>query len=268
MPTNENATLNHLLAALPADEYARISCHLTLLPIRARQILHKRDEPLKQIVFPGRALCSLIVNMEDGASAEVALVGPEGFLGVEAATGHRIQPIAASDAVVQAAGDGYAFTMPVDAFRAELSQSAAFASAVRGYAQSFVGFVMQSVACNARHAVDARCCRWLLHASDRLGTADLPLTHDLMSALLGVRRPTITLIMNSLAQAGIVSPSRGMIRITERAMLESRACECYRKAAGFYAGRVASGQPTMWRDNMPSPDQSGGNKVVSNAPVL
>jgi CRP-like cAMP-binding protein len=196
--------------------------------------------------------------MEDGASAEVAQVGPEGFLGVEAAIGQRVQPIGSSDAIVQAAGDGYAFTMPVDAFRAELAESPAFASVVRGYAQSFLGFVMQSVACHARHAVEARCCRWLLHAADRLGTTDLPLTHDLMSMLLGVRRPTITLIMKSLAQAGIVSPSRGMIRITERAMLESRACECYRKASVFYAGRVASGQPTMWRDN----------KLVVNAPVL
>jgi CRP-like cAMP-binding protein len=268
MPTNENATHNHLLAALPADDYARISSHLTSMPIRARQVLHKRDEPLNHIVFPGRALCSLIVNMEDGASAEVAQVGPEGFLGVEAAIGQRIQPIASSDAIVHAGGDGYAFTMPVDAFRAELAESTAFASVMRGYAQSFLGFVMQSVACNARHAVEARCCRWLLHAADRLGTADLPLTHDLMSMLLGVRRPTITLIMNGLAQAGIVSPSRGMIRITERAMLESRACECYRKAVGFYAGRAASGQPALWRDNMSPPDQSGGDKLVVNAPVL
>lgn len=206
--------------------------------------------------------------MEDGATAEVALVGPEGFLGVEAAIGQRIQPVASSDAIVQAAGDGYAFTMPVDAFRAELAESTAFASAVRGYAQSFLGFVMQSVACNARHAVDARCCRWLLHAADRLGTADLPLTHDLMSALLGVRRPTITLIMNSLAQAGVVSPSRGMIRIADRALLEARACECYRKAAGLYAGRMTSGQVPAWRENVRPPDESGGNKLVVQAPIL
>ena len=239
------------------------------MSIRARQVLHKRGEPLTQVVFPGRSVCSLILDMEDGASAEVALVGPEGFVGVEAAVGQRMQAAASSDAVVQTPGDGYAFTMPIDAFRAELSESTAFASAVRGYAQTFLLFVMQSVACNARHAVDARCCRWLLQASDRLGTADLPLTHDSMSALLGVRRPTITLIMNSLAQAGIVSPSRGMVRISDRASLESRACECYWKAAGIYAGRIASGQPSEWRDTMRN---SGGSddddKVVINAPVL
>lgn len=268
MPTPEIAALNHLLAALPADEYARISSHLTLTPIRARQLLHTRGEPLTQIVFPGRSLCSLILDMDDGASAEVALVGPEGFVGIEAAIGQRMQPVASSDAVVQTTGDGYAFTMPMDAFRAELSESSPFASAVRGYAQTFVLYLMQSVACHARHAVDARVCRWLLQASDRLGTTDLPLTHDLMSALLGVRRPTITLIMNSLAQAGMVSPSRGMVRISDRAMLESRACECYRKAAGFYAGRTASGQPAVSRDNTRNPGEPDPDKVVVHAPVL
>ena len=268
MPTNEPLILNHLLAGLPADDYARISSHLTLMPIRPRQYLQKRDEPLQHIVFPGRSLCSLIVNMEDGASAEVALVGPEGFLGVEAAIGQRIQPIASSDAIVQAAGDGHAFTMPIDAFRAELAESTPFASAVRGYAQSLLEFVMHSVACNARHAVEARCCRWLLHAGDRLGTADLPLTHEAMSALLGVRRPTITLIMNSLAQAGIVAPSRGMVRIADRAMLEARACECSPKAAGTYAGRTTSGEPPAWGEHVRPPDESGADKLVVHAPVL
>jgi CRP-like cAMP-binding protein len=87
---------------------------------------------------------------------------------------------------------------------------------------------MQSVACNARHSVDARCCRWLLHAHDRLATNDLALTHDLLSTMLGVRRPTVTLVINDLADAGIVSTSRGLVRIVDRAQLEARACECYR----------------------------------------
>ena len=268
MQINEITAVNHLLAALPADEYTRIASHLTLTPIRARQVLHKRGEPMTQIVFPGRSLCSLILDMEDGATAEVALVGPEGFVGVEAAIGHRMPPVAASDVAVQAAGDGYAYTMPMEAFRNELAGSGAFASAVRGYAHTFLVSVIQSVACNARHAVDARCCRWLLQASDRLGTADLPITHDLMSALLGVRRPTITLIMNGLSQAGIVSPSRGKIHIADRAMLEARACECYRKAAGMYAGQVAAGGPSVWPETMRHPTDPTDNKVVVHAPVL
>ena len=97
---------------------------------------------------------------------------------------------------------------------------------------------MQSVACNARHSVDARCCRWLLHAHDRLATDDLALTHDLLSTMLGVRRPTVTLVMNDLAHAGIVSTSRGLIRIVDRTALEARACACYRIVTEIYGMRV------------------------------
>ena len=240
--------MNGLLAALPADEYARIASHLTLTPLRARQVLHKKDEPLNQIVFPGRSLCSLVVTMEDGATAEVAVVGAEGLIGVEAVFEQRM---ASCDATVQVAGDGQAFVMSIDAFRAELARSPAFELLVRNYAQAFVGFMMQSVACNGLHSVDARCCRWLLHAQDRLAANELPLTHDLISTMLGVRRPTVTLVMNSLAQAGIVSTSRGAVRIIDRVMLESRACECYRVIAGTYVRHLSDEESQSWPASKP-----------------
>jgi CRP-like cAMP-binding protein len=230
-------TENKLLAALPADDYARIASHMTLVPLHARQVLHKRDEVLTQVVFPSRALCSLVVTMENGATAEVALVGPEGLVGVEAAFGQRI---ASCDAIVQVAGDGHALSMSIDAFRAELAKSPAFASAMSRYAQAFVAFLMQSVACNGLHHVEARCCRWLLHAQDRLETNDLPLTHDQVSTMLGVRRPTVTLVMNSLVQAGIITPSRGMIRIVDREKLERRSCECYGMVSGVYMRKLTT----------------------------
>jgi CRP-like cAMP-binding protein len=247
MSTFQSLPINRLLAALPADEYARIAPHLTAAPLRARGLLHKRDEPLKQIIFPGRALCSLVVTMEEGASAEVAVVGAEGLIGVEAALGQRV---ASCDATVQVAGDGQAFVMSIDAFRAELANSAAFESVIRNYARAFVGFVMQSVACNGLHSIDERCCRWLLHAQDRLEANDLRLTHDLISTMLGVRRPTVTLVMNSLAQAGIVSASRGTVRILDRAMLESRACTCYGTIAADYIRHLsaAAAQPLCHPD--------------------
>ena len=237
MTTFQSSPLNQLLAALPADEYARITPHLTAAPLRARQVLHKRDEPLNDIVFPGRSLCSLVLTMEDGATAEVGVVGAEGLIGVEAVLGQRL---ASCDATVQVAGDGQAVVMSTDAFRAELARSPAFESIVRNYAQAFVGFMMQSVACNGLHTVDARCCRWLLHAQDRLASNELPLTHDLISTMLGVRRPTVTLVMNSLAQAGIVSASRGTLRILDRMTLESRACECYRVIARTYVRHLSA----------------------------
>jgi CRP-like cAMP-binding protein len=225
MSTQPYVIDNQLLSALPEEELARISSQLTRVPLKARQVLYKRDEPLKQVFFPGRTLCSLLLTMEDGASVEIAVVGPEGIVGIEAVLGVRV---AACDATVQVEGDGHALAMNVDAFRAALDTCPTFATLAGKYAHAFIEFVMQSVACNARHSVDARCCRWLLHAHDRLATNDLALTHDLLSTMLGVRRPTVTLVINDLARAEIVSTGRGLIRIVDRARLEARACDCYR----------------------------------------
>jgi CRP-like cAMP-binding protein len=232
-----NSSVNHLLAALPPEDAARVSPHLTLAPLRARQVLYKRDEPLKQVFFPGRSLCSLLLTMEDGASAEIAVVGPEGVVGVEIALGMRS---AACDAAVQVAGEGYAFVMNADTFRGEIARPGMFGVLVQNYARAFLGFVTQSVACNALHSVEARCCRWLLHAQDRLASSDLPLTHDLLSAMLGVRRPTVTLVLNDLTQAGMISTSRGLLRVVDRHALEGRACDCYRAVTAIFDKYLAA----------------------------
>jgi CRP-like cAMP-binding protein len=234
--------MNQLLAALPIDELARIAPQLSYTPLRAREVLHKREAPLKQVFFPGRTLCSLVLTMEDGATAEIAVVGSEGIVGIEAALGVRV---AASDATVQVAGDGGAFAMTVDAFREAMETSRLFESQVRKYAEMFVRVVMQSVACNARHAVDERCCRWLLQAHDRLATDDLALTHDLLSTMLGVRRPTVTLVINDLANAGILSTSRGTVRIVDRAALEARACKCYRAVPNIFGADSVPGSKVV-----------------------
>src|SRR5688572_6008312 len=248
-----DSSLNHLLAALPPEDAARISPHLAIAPLRARQALYKRDEPLKQVFFPTRSLCSLLLTMEDGASAEIAVVGPEGVVGVEVALGLRS---AACDATVQVAGEGYAFVMNADMFRSEIARPGMFGVLVRNYARAFVGFVTQSVACNALHSVEARCCRWLLHAQDRLASSDLPLTHDLLSAMLGVRRPTVTLVLNDLTQTGMLSTSRGMLRIVDRQAVETRACDCYRTVTGIFDKCLAAhGWPQ-------------GSKVVGRQPNL
>lgn len=229
--------VNQLLTALPPDDYARIASHLSLAPLGARQVLYKRDEPLTQVFFPGRSLCSLVLTMEDGASAEIAVVGPEGVVGVEVALGLRVAPC---DATVQVAGEGHALVMGADAFRAELARGGAFDIAVQKYARAFMGFVTQSIACNALHSVDARCCRWLLHAQDRLAASELPLTHDLLSAMLGVRRPTVTLVLSDLTHRGIISTSRGRVHIIDRAGLEARSCDCYRAVKAMFEGGTAA----------------------------
>jgi CRP-like cAMP-binding protein len=132
------------------------------------------------------------------------------------------------DATVHIAGDGVGHALSVNAFRRELDQRGALFRYVTHYAHALVGFVTQSVACNALHSAHARCCRWLLHAQDRLASHDLPLTHELLSTTLGARRPTVTLILADLARRDIISKGRGVIRITDRTALEARSCECYR----------------------------------------
>lgn len=231
MSNPQRYTLNRLLAALPPDDYSRVSPLLTFGTLSGRQVLQKRDESLRDIYFPSQSLCSLILTTADGASAEIAVVGSEGLVGVEAVLGLTG---AMCDATVQVAGEGVAHSMNVDAFQAELERRGAFHDLVRKYAQAFVGFVTQSVACNALHAVEARCCRWLLHADDRLGGGEFPLTHELLSTMLGVRRPTVTLVMTTLAHQGIISTSRGVIRIISRDALAAHSCGCYRTVKALF----------------------------------
>ena len=238
------ASDNRLLAALPSEDYRRISQSLIGRPVFGREILQRRDEPIREIYFPGRSLCSLILTTSDGAMAEVAVVGAEGFVGVEAALGISQ---AISDGTVQVAGDRMLQAMDISAFRQEFDRRGAFHSYVMEYVQRFIGFTMQSVACNGLHSADARCCRWLLHAQDRLASNDLPITHDLLSTMLAVRRPTVTLIVGELVQAGIISNGRGRIRIEDRAGLEARSCECYTTVKKLFSQAPKRGR---WQLNM------------------
>lgn len=217
-------TVNQLIAALPVEDYKRISAHLSRRSPKPRQLLQKREEPMREVYFPSGNLCSLVMTLEDGNAAEIAVVGSEGFVGVEAVLG---LPVSMCDATVQIAGNGVLHAMSVEAFRDEVDQQGPFSSLVKEYAQRLVGSVMQSVVCNGLHAARSRCCRWLLHAQDRLGRDELSITHDLLSTMLGVRRPTVTLIISELVGLGIISTTRGTVRITNRKALEGRSCECY-----------------------------------------
>jgi CRP-like cAMP-binding protein len=160
----------------------------------------------------------------DGAETEVAAVGCDGVVGVEALLGMNV---ALSDAVIQIAGDGICHSMRLDTFQRELDRRGAFHSILTKYASAFVVCLAQSVACSAVHPADARCCRWLLQAHDRIGSDHFPLTHDLLSCMIGVRRPTVTLIMSDLVRRRAIATTRGVVRIIDRAMLEERSCECY-----------------------------------------
>jgi CRP-like cAMP-binding protein len=214
---------NQLLAALPSEEYQRIAGDLVYRPLRARQVLHKHGDRLDEVFFTGPGVCSITSAMEDGAMVEVAMVGSEGFVGVNAGLG---DPIASGDAVVQIEGDAHA--MSVLAFRREMDRRGTFHDLMSRYAQAFVCLIMRSVACNGLHSAEERCCRWLLMTHDRVMQDEFPLTHEYMAMMLGVRRPTVTLVMAVLTKSGIISHGRGRIRILDRPGLEAASCECYR----------------------------------------
>lgn len=217
-------SLNQLLASLPPDDYQRVSSDLTWRPLKVRQVLHKHGEPISEIYFPGRCVCSITNVMEDGGVVEVATVGREGLIGIAAVLG---APVASGEAFVQIAAEPAA-VMSIDAFRREMDRRGAFHDRVTRYSQAFVNMLMQSVACNGLHSAEERCCRWLLMTHDRIAQDEFPLTHEFLAIMLGVRRPTVTLVMADLARAGIVSHVRGHVRIVDRKGLEAATCECYR----------------------------------------
>ena len=217
-------SMNQLLASLPAEDYQRVSSELTWRPLKVRQVLHKHGEPVSEIYFPGRSVCSITNVMEDGAVVEVATVGREGLIGIAAVFG---APVSSGEAFVQIAAEPAA-VMGIEAFRREMERRGAFFDRVTRYSQTFVNMLMQSVACNGLHSAEQRCCRWLLMTHDRIAQVEFPLTHEFLAIMLGVRRPTVTLVMAELTRAGIISHVRGHIRIVDRRALEDAACECYR----------------------------------------
>lgn len=223
-------SMNKLLASLPADEYQRVSSELTWRPLKVRQVLHKHGDPLAEVYFPGRSVCSITNVMEDGSVVEVATVGQEGLVGVAAVFG---APVATGEASVQIPGEPAA-VMGIEAFRREMDRRGTFHDRVTKYSQAFVNMLMQSVACNGLHSAEQRCCRWLLTTHDRIGQDEFPLTHEFLASMLGVRRPTVTLVMAELTRAGVVSHVRGHVRIVDRTGLEDASCECYRNVRGTF----------------------------------
>ena len=223
-------SINALLSSLPQEDYQRVSSQLTWRPLKVRQTLHKHGDAITEIYFPSRSVLSITNAMEDGGIVEVATVGREGFVGIGAVLGNSI---ASGDAFVQIAGEPAA-VMGIDAFRREMERRGPFQEVVTRYSQAFVALLMQSVACNGLHSAEERCCRWLLMTHDRIGQDEFPLTHEFLAIMLGVRRPTVTLVMAELTRGGIVSHVRGHVRIVDRKGLEGASCECYRNVRGVF----------------------------------
>jgi CRP-like cAMP-binding protein len=230
-PRTSTGSLNKLLATLPAEDYQRVQGQLILTPLDLRQVLHKEGEKIREVYFPSDGACSLTKTMQNGETAEVATIGREGVIGAGVFFG---DDLSAGDAFVQVAGSS-AYKISTDHFMAEMDRREALYNRVIRYTQALLTQVMQTTVCNGLHSAEQRFCRWLLMTRDRVGTNDLKLTHEFMAIMLGVRRPTVTLIMQSLHVAGLVDSARGSISIVNLAGLQAASCECYQSVkANFH----------------------------------
>jgi len=220
---------NRLLAALPAADYTRILPSLTVVPLKLKNVLHKPGEPIQDVYFPGGGFASVLTVLEDGGMVEVATIGREGMVGASAVLDGGPVP---SIAMVQAETDT-CYRMAVADFRREIDRRGAFFGLLARYSQALVGIVMQSTACNAVHSVEQRLARWLLLASDRVGSNEFPLTQEFVAMMLGASRPTVTVVAGTLQKAGLIKYHHGHVTIVDRESLEAASCECYRAATNL-----------------------------------
>lgn len=214
---------NRLLMGLPAAEYDRLLPHLELVPMGLGEVLYESGGLLKHVYFPTTSIVSLLYVMEDGASAEIAVVGNEGILGVSLFMGGETTP---SRAVVQSAG--YAYRLRADLLKMEFNRADALMRLLLRYTQALITQMAQTAVCNRHHSVEQQLCRWLLLSLDRLSGNELNMTQELIANMLGVRREGVTEAAGKLQRAGLINYTRGHIKVLNRSGLEMRSCECYR----------------------------------------
>jgi CRP-like cAMP-binding protein len=213
---------NHLLDALPADDYSRVASDLELIPMSLGDVLYESGAKLRYVYFPTTCIISLLYVMEDGASAEIAIVGNEGILGISLFMGGNTTP---NRAVVQSAG--HAFRLKAELLKDEFGRFGPTMRVLLRYTQALITQMAQTAVCNRHHSVDQQLCRWLLLSLDRLGSNELSMTQELIGNMLGVRRDGVTEAAGKLQDAGLIRYHRGQITVLDRPGLEARSCECY-----------------------------------------
>jgi len=223
MLTPHSPKQNHLLAVLPATEFERLSPHLQLVPMPLGEALYESGGRLQHVYFPTTSIVSLLYVMADGASAEIAVVGNEGILGISLFMGGETTP---SRAVVQSAGHGY--RLEAQLLKQEFNRPGAVLQILLlRYTQALITQMAQTAVCNRHHSVEQQLCRWLLLSLDRLPTRELTMTQELIANMLGVRREGVTEAAGNLQRAGLIRYSRGHITVLDRPRLEQEVCECY-----------------------------------------
>ena len=221
-PNHSDERGNHLLAMLPKEERELIFPHLQPIHLPLGKALYESGDRLEHVYFPTTSIVSLLYIMEDGASAEIAVVGNEGIVGVALFMGGETVP---NRAVVQSAGGAY--RLPGSVLKQEFARAGAFQHLLLRYTLAMLTQMAQTAVCNRHHSVDQQLCRWLLLSLDRLPANELTMTQELIANMLGVRREGVTEAAGKLQDAGLISYSRGRIVVLDRPGLEARVCECY-----------------------------------------
>jgi CRP-like cAMP-binding protein len=217
------ANRNQLLAALPPEEYRRLKPSLTETTLEHHKLLEDGSEPITHVYFPWGGVCSLTATMSDGRMVEVGTIGNEGLVGMAAYFGGRLPN---TKTMVQVPGEG-ADVMRVRTFVAEMEKEGPLYRLVRRYSHALLALMSQSVACNALHDINQRCARWLLMTHDRMDQQDFNLSHEFLAVMLGVQRPTVSIVAGTLQEAGLIRYSHGRISVCDRKGLEAASCECY-----------------------------------------
>ncbi len=214
---------NHLLSALPADISERMFPDLELVAMPLGMVLYESGEKLRYVYFPTDCIVSLLYVMENGAPAEIAVIGNEGTVGIAQFMGGGSMP---NRAVVQCAGSAYRLRVPLA--RQEFGLNGPFLRLLLRYTQALITQMAQTAVCNRHHSLDQQLCRWLLLSLDRLSSNQLVMTQELIANMLGVRREGVTEAAGKLHAAGLIDYRRGHITVLDRTGLEQRVCECYR----------------------------------------
>ncbi|ABM38923.1 Crp/Fnr family transcriptional regulator [Polaromonas naphthalenivorans] len=228
---------NHLLAALPDAEWQRWLPQLQWIELPLGKVLHESGAQQSHVHFPTTAIVSLLYVMENGASAEIAVVGNEGLVGIALFMGSESTP---NRAVVQSAGQG--FMLGAQVIKDEFTRAPVLHLLLR-YTQALITQMAQTAVCNRHHSLDQQLCRWLLLSLDRLQCNELVMTQELIANMLGVRRESVTESARKLQKLGLIRYSRGRITVLDRPALEKRSCECYAVVKKEYDRLLPAGLP-------------------------
>jgi CRP-like cAMP-binding protein len=215
-------TKNLLLAALPAKDYERLLVHLEPVPLPLGWAVSESGRRMEHVYFPTAGIVSLLYVMENGASAEIAITGNEGLVGISLFMGGESTP---SHAIVQSAG--HAYRLRAEILMREFERGGELQHMLLRYTQALITQMAQTAVCNRHHTVEQQLCRWLLLSLDRLSSNELHMTQELIANMLGVRREGVTAAAGQLQNEGMIQYQRGHITVLDRPKLEQQVCECY-----------------------------------------